>query len=87
MNKLSPKAESLLTALASQPGVTQQHMDGLRDAIISSPALVDLFNDTLANSSGRKLQRAQALEATQQADHPLQAQQQEHSQQAAMQHH
>ena len=52
MNKLSPKAESLLTALASQPGVTHQHMDGLRDAIISSPALVDLFNDTLANSSG-----------------------------------
>ena len=48
MSVLSPKAESLLTALASQPGVTQQHMDGLRDAIISSPALVDLFNDTLA---------------------------------------
>ena len=54
MSVLSPKAESLLTALASQPGVTQQHMDGLRDAITSSPALVDLFNDTLANSSGSK---------------------------------
>ena len=44
MSTLSPKAESLLSALASQPGVTQQHMDGLRDAITSSPALVDLFN-------------------------------------------
>ena len=48
MSVLSPKAESLLTALASQPGVTQQHMDGLRDAITSSPALVDLFNAPLA---------------------------------------
>ena len=54
MSVLSPKAESLLTTLASRPGVTQQHMDGLRDAITSSPALVDLFNDTLANSSGSK---------------------------------
>ena len=44
MSTLSPKAESLLTNLASQPGVTQQHLDGLRDAITSSPALVDLFN-------------------------------------------
>ena len=48
MSTLSPKAESLLTSLANQPGVTPQHMAGLRDAIISSPALVDLFNDTLA---------------------------------------
>ena len=48
MSVLSPKAESLLTTLASQPGVTpQQHMDGLRDAITSSLALVDLCNDTL----------------------------------------
>ena len=47
MSVLSPKAESLLNTLAIQPGVTQQHMDGLRDAIISSPALVDLFNHTL----------------------------------------
>ena len=54
MSVLSPKAESLLSDLANQPGVTQQHMDGLRDAITSSPALVDLFNDTLANSSGSK---------------------------------
>ena len=54
MSVFSPKAESLLTTLASQPGVTQQHMDGLRDAITSSPALIDLFNDTLANSSGSK---------------------------------
>ena len=52
MSVLSPKAESLLNTLASQPGVTQQHMAGLRDAITSSPALVELFNDTLANSSG-----------------------------------
>ena len=48
MSVLSPKAESLLTALASQPGVTQQHMDGLRDAITRSPALVDLSNAPLA---------------------------------------
>ena len=48
MSVLSPKAESLLTTLANQPGVTQQHMDGLRDAITRSPALVDLCNDTLA---------------------------------------
>ena len=48
MSTLSPKAESLLSALASQPGVTQQHMAGLRDAITRSPALVELFNDTLA---------------------------------------
>ena len=48
MSTLSPKAESLLSDLANQPGVTQQHMDGLRDAITGSPALVDLFNDTLA---------------------------------------
>ena len=54
MSTLSPKAERLLTNLASQPGVTPQHMDGLRDAITSSPALIDLFNDTLANSSGSK---------------------------------
>lgn len=54
MSTLSPKAESLLSDLANQPGVTQQHMAGLRDAITSSPALVELFNDTLANSSGRK---------------------------------
>ena len=53
MSTLSPKAESLLTNLASQPGVTPQHMAGLRDAITRSPALVELFNDTLANSSGR----------------------------------
>lgn len=52
MSVLSPKAESLLNTLAIQPGVTQQHMAGLRDAITSSPALVELFNDTLANSSG-----------------------------------
>jgi hypothetical protein len=44
MSVLSPKAESLLNTLASQPGVTPQHMAGLRDAITSSPALVDLFN-------------------------------------------
>ena len=52
MSVLSPKAESLLNTLAIQPGVTKQHMAGLRDAITSSPALVELFNDTLANSSG-----------------------------------
>lgn len=54
MSVLSPKAESLLSALANQPGVTPQHMAGLRDAITSSPALVELFNDTLASSSGSK---------------------------------
>lgn len=54
MNTLSPKAEIMLSDLASQPGVTQQHMAGLRDAITRSPALVELFNDTLANSSGSK---------------------------------
>ncbi|MBB1117727.1 hypothetical protein H4O09_11765 [Stenotrophomonas sp. W1S232] len=48
MSVLSPKAESLLSDLANQPGVTQQHMAGLRDAITRSPALVDLCNDTLA---------------------------------------
>ena len=48
MSVLSPKDESLLTTLASQPGVTQQHMDGLRDAITRSPMLVDLSHDSLA---------------------------------------
>ncbi|WP_161808807.1 hypothetical protein [Stenotrophomonas ginsengisoli] len=48
MSVLNPKAESLLTTLASQPGVTQQHMAGLRDAITSSPALVERFNDSLS---------------------------------------
>ena len=48
MRTLSPKAENLLNTLASQPGVTPQHMAGLRDAINSSPALVDLFNQTPA---------------------------------------
>ena len=54
MSTLSLKAESLLSDLANQPGVTQQHMAGLRDAITSSPALVEFFNDTLANSSGNE---------------------------------
>ena len=48
MSTLSPKAESLLTSLANQPGVTPQHMAGLRDAITRSPALVDLSNAPLA---------------------------------------
>ena len=48
MSILSPKAESLLNNLASQPGVIPQHMAGLRNAITRSPALVDLFNQTPA---------------------------------------
>ena len=48
MSILSPKAESLLTNLASQPGVTPQPMAGLRNAITRSPALVELFKDTRA---------------------------------------
>ena len=51
MSVLSPKAESLLTTLASQPGVTQQHMDGLRDAITRSPAWVDLSHDSVASTA------------------------------------
>lgn len=48
MPTLSPQAQTLITAFGRQPGVTPDQVKNLLDVINGSPALVDQFNDAVA---------------------------------------
>lgn len=48
MPTLSPQSQALIAAFAHQPGVTPDQVKNLQDIIDGSPALVDQFNDAVA---------------------------------------